>query len=363
MVRLVCQPTAGTAAYAVQDQPPSGWFVTNISHGGVFDGGMKRVKFGPFFDSEPRTLSYDVFAPPGFTGVGRFTGQASADGINSLIAGDDRIVIAPPHPADMSARDWAMRIDEVTGYAAAWRTGGVWVLPPNPIPIDYVTRAAVLWRGGELYTFDPTIDTAPLWWVNVGVKSAPERKSLELPGVAVRSAPICYVAGEPVEVRVDVVPAAEIRAYAIEDSVPDGWSVDRVTEGGHFDDAHRQVKWGPYLDATRRTVSYWLTPPAAATGTVTLSGNASFDGTTARIGGITGISSASRLAWTPRPGTGSGALRLSGELGARYLIEISTDLITWRSFSAITNTQGSIEIPISISPDSTRAYYRARLLP
>ena len=43
-----------------------------------------------------------------------------------------------------------MEIGEVTAYAVAWRTGGVWSFEPNPIPMSSVTRAAALWRGGEL---------------------------------------------------------------------------------------------------------------------------------------------------------------------------------------------------------------------
>jgi hypothetical protein len=109
-VRLVAQPPATTAVYALQDQPPPGWAIINISDGGVFDAFTGKVKFGPFFDNDPRTLSYEALPPPGFVGVGWFAGVASADGTNSPIIGDDRMLIACPHPADNTLVDWAMRV-------------------------------------------------------------------------------------------------------------------------------------------------------------------------------------------------------------------------------------------------------------
>ena len=57
------------------------------------------------------------------------------------------------HPADMN-EDWAIDIDEVTAYGAAWKRGDTWPAPPNPIPIDYVTNAGMLWKFGETYYYE-----------------------------------------------------------------------------------------------------------------------------------------------------------------------------------------------------------------
>ncbi len=66
-------------------------------------------------------------------------------------------------PADAD-RSWSLSIDEVTAYAAAWRSGARWTAEPASISIDYVTRAAYLWRAGEAYHHAAT-EPPPLWWV------------------------------------------------------------------------------------------------------------------------------------------------------------------------------------------------------
>jgi len=77
-----------------------------------------------------------------------------------------RIEVGPPnnyHPADYPGSDWRLAIDEVTAYAAAWKRGDTWPVPPNPIPMDYVTRAGYLWRNGECYSYDPSKDPPMCW--------------------------------------------------------------------------------------------------------------------------------------------------------------------------------------------------------
>jgi len=100
-VRLVATPPAGVSVYAVEDQVSPTSAIDNISHGGVFDPATGKVKFGPFYDAIPRTLSYAVIIPPGCL-YGRcatytFAGTASADGVDSPIAGDDVMVVVGLH--------------------------------------------------------------------------------------------------------------------------------------------------------------------------------------------------------------------------------------------------------------------------
>ncbi|MFM7102063.1 MAG: Calx-beta domain-containing protein, partial [Verrucomicrobiota bacterium] len=49
-VRLALAPPPGSAAVAVEDQPPKNWAVGAISDGGTFDAATGRVKFRPFLD-------------------------------------------------------------------------------------------------------------------------------------------------------------------------------------------------------------------------------------------------------------------------------------------------------------------------
>ena len=68
------------------------------------------------------------------------------------------------HPADTNGAS-RITINEVTAYGAAWQQGSNWPIPPNPIPINYVTRAGYLWRNGECYSYDAS-SSPPLCWVS-----------------------------------------------------------------------------------------------------------------------------------------------------------------------------------------------------
>jgi hypothetical protein len=125
----------------------------------VFDPVKGKVKFGPFFDHKARTLTYEVTPPENASGTKEFSGIGSADGVNNTIGGDKTIPSAIRHPADNKPSDNAITIVELTAYASAWRSGTTWSIPPNPVPISYVTRAGALWKGGEQYVFDPSAGT------------------------------------------------------------------------------------------------------------------------------------------------------------------------------------------------------------
>ena len=77
-------PSASVTVYAVEDQPPPGWIVSNISGGGVFDAVNQKVKWGLFFDQTPRTFTYQVTPPASAGGTALFDGQASFDGLVTL---------------------------------------------------------------------------------------------------------------------------------------------------------------------------------------------------------------------------------------------------------------------------------------
>lgn len=91
-VTVNVRPDPATIAYAVEDQPPSSWEVLNISHGGAFDAVNRRVKWGPFFDSGERALTYDIVST-GATGQFAFVGTGSFDGVNLPIAGNREIAM------------------------------------------------------------------------------------------------------------------------------------------------------------------------------------------------------------------------------------------------------------------------------
>jgi uncharacterized delta-60 repeat protein len=358
-VELAAEPKTNTSAYAVEDQPPAGWLVKDISHGGIFDLATGKVKFGPFFDRQSRSLSYAVTPPAGVEGVFLVSGVASADGVNTPVVGDDRLVISGAHPADTTPVDWAMAIAEVTAYGAAWRTGGTWVLPPNPIPIDYVTRAAALWRGGECYEVSPTVVTMPLWWVNCGADNGAELAPAFSLGGVTRQLPLDFIPGESLVVTVQCVPPSGTAACAIEDQPPAGWQIDRVSAGGDWDAVNGRVKWGPFLDATPRTLTYQITPSRTANGSVAFNGSASFDGISSPISGPSDLREACRLQ-VHSSFPGQFWLTLSGRSGVLVNIEASSDLRTWTVVGEMTTGPTPVSFVDSTAAQFPQRFYRAR---
>jgi len=90
VVTISAQPDNSTQVYAVEDTPPAGWTVSNISHAGIFDATTGKVKWGLFFDHTPRILSYTLTSPPGLSCDHCFgVGVISCNGVNTVVSGDE----------------------------------------------------------------------------------------------------------------------------------------------------------------------------------------------------------------------------------------------------------------------------------
>jgi hypothetical protein len=87
-VSISVSPNSATLVYAVEDTPPVGWVVSNINESGQWDSVNKKVKWGPFFDSNIRTLTYQATPPAGESGTKAFSGTVSFDGNNVSIGGN-----------------------------------------------------------------------------------------------------------------------------------------------------------------------------------------------------------------------------------------------------------------------------------
>ena len=298
-VSIRVTPCATTNSYAVEDIPPSGWTVSSINENGQWDNANKKVKWGPFFDHNTRTLTYQVTPPVGETGSKIFSGAASFDGTSAAMGGELSIdkCTCTFHPADTN-HDSRISMDECTGYGSAWKTGQIWPTPPNPIPIEYVTNAGYLWRMGEVYHCDLT--SMPPWVPGTGAGGGQfqaGRTSLKVSpialgmGSAIRDLPNTYVPSVAVPASISVTPDSATFVYAVEDMPPVGWVVSSINENGQWDNTNKRVKWGPFFDANPRTLSYQATPPSGETGVKIFSGTASFDGTNVTISGDSTIAS------------------------------------------------------------------------
>ena len=103
----------------------------------------------------------------------------------------------------------------------------------------------------------------------------------------VRTLPVCYVPGYALMVKLDIGPTPTVLEYALEDQPPEGWTLGTMSDSGAWDAASLRVTWGPFFDATARTLTYVLTPPSDAVGPVTFAGLVNFDGASVPIDGAT----------------------------------------------------------------------------
>jgi len=289
-VTIAVTPTATTQTYALEETPPNGWTISNINENGQWDNINKKVKWGPFFDHNNRTLTYKATPPSGETGSKTFSGTTSFDGASVAISGESSIekCVSRPHPADTN-NDYRMGINEATAYGSAWKTGQTWPTPPNPIPVEYVTNAGYLWKMGEVYHYDGSVYPP---WVSgaASVQSITRQLSLQIPigsetGRAIRTLPSTSEPSVPVNVSISVNPAQGTQVFAAEETPPSGWVVTDINESGQWDSVSKKVKWGPFFDDNIRTLTYKATPPVGETGMKTFSGTVSFDGQNVSIGG------------------------------------------------------------------------------
>ncbi|GEM_PF-2049818 len=292
LVSLTTAPPSTVTGYLVEDQPPDGWTVGLISHGGQYDARTKRVKFGPFADSQPRQLQYELTPPLRESGTRFFGGNASVGGWTSPPLGRYSQNLLPLHPADVSPTDGTISLREATSYVMAWQQGATWPADPQIIPGSYADRAVALWRQGEDYQYDPRMPTAPGWWLSsthgvqpMRLEPAEEDPSPSLSTLGNAEAQMAnrYQSGVAIDVALEVRPQPGISVYALEDHPPEGWIVSRISANGVWDPWHKKVKWGPFNDGLNRRLTYQAMPPATATNNAHFSGTVAFNGTNTLI--------------------------------------------------------------------------------
>jgi hypothetical protein len=280
-------PNAQT--HVIEEKPPLGWSVSNINDGGVFEGASGKIKWGPFYGTQARILSYTASPPSWASGTYTFSGSMVVDGESEEICGIDTIDPGSFHPVDLDS-DWKVSATEFTAYGAAWKKGDPWSREPNPIPADYVTNAGMLWKNGEWYYYAPW-EAPP--WASSGRKVAGEQPEPQPAKAEVKSGGLVessfssylYDAGTPIQVSIAVTPEAGTIAYAVEDTPPQGWIVDDISAGGTYDIGNGKVKWGIFFDDSPQTLTYSVIPAIGAEGTISFSGLGSFDGVSVPITG------------------------------------------------------------------------------
>ena len=159
-----------------------------------------------------------------------------------------------------------------------------------------------------------------------------------------RRLPAGYVPGTALTVSLLITPPADTTAYTVADAPPAGWTVGAISDAGQRDAGSGAINFGPFTDASARTLTYELTPPATETG------SKSFAGFTYRNGAFTGICGADALIQLQyHPADANPAdLRLTDA-------EVTTYAAAWKSGTAWPAGPNPIEVAFV-----TRAGYLSR---
>jgi len=157
-VKIEVEAGRNVDSWRIEDQPPAGWRVIGISHGGRFDPDTGKVKFGQF-NKNDRKLRYHLISSKTNIGTFTFTGEVIADGTRSDITGDDE-TSASSHGKIKIWKNkhgkWVLWLDNedddddgrwVVEYRDSFARGGWTALPGATITVS---------ETGELSINDPT---------------------------------------------------------------------------------------------------------------------------------------------------------------------------------------------------------------
>lgn len=95
IITLTINPPTGATAYVVEENLPTSWLASEISADGALDTVNRKVKWGPFYDRQPRTLTYQVTAADLPNDMATVSGTISFNGVSGAISGHDSLRRAP----------------------------------------------------------------------------------------------------------------------------------------------------------------------------------------------------------------------------------------------------------------------------
>lgn len=281
-VVIAIVPPAGTSSFALEDAPPPGWSVVEISNDGTYDAIHHKVKWGPFFGPFPARVAYVALPGDAASAVTCFDGEISIDGANERICGEQCAAYqcAPRMQADVprgpcpgcqasdceacggGCSDGVISLCEMVGYACAWKNG-------CHDDLSGVSRAAYIWQNGECTCWDASTQN---WELSdcpppaSGLCDAPTTGG-GATDWASNMAVAPSLTGEtssrngkfgPRVLSLDLTPPEASSAVAVEVQIPAGWSVTRVSDAGAWDQAHGKIKWGPFTDSLTKTLTATL---------------------------------------------------------------------------------------------------------
>ena len=117
---LTVEPGDTASTYAVEETPPSGWTVSEVSDDGQLVVTTGKVRWGPFFDAQTRSLSYVLTPATSSPTELSFAGTASFDGASLTISGAAALSLVPD-AAGAAARFTGVQFSAATGFRAVLR--------------------------------------------------------------------------------------------------------------------------------------------------------------------------------------------------------------------------------------------------
>lgn len=304
---LTANPAPYVQALAVEDSLPAGWTPTAISPGGVFDLTNRKLKWGPFSGTAvvPATFSYQLVPAPGTTADLVLTATAQCDDlrlmagatiVRFLVAGASTLIRSLPleyRPSQpLTCTLAAVPIDIALVYGvedavpAGWQIsaishGGVFDglqrrVKWGPFFDTTATPRALTYQAtppADAYgrvTFSST--------ARFDQTTVEESASLDNgPSRLTRVLPPRYTPGVPFLVALEAEPVPGIEAFGVEETVPVGWTFLSASEGGVLDPVNGVVKWGPFADRFRRTLTVQWVPPPTVGASVSFTGRGVFN--------------------------------------------------------------------------------------
>ncbi|MGE3310269.1 MAG: Ig-like domain-containing protein [Limisphaerales bacterium] len=310
------QPAPYVAIHAVEEDVPPGLNIDEISPGGAWDPARRRIKWGPFPDSAPRTLTYVVIPssadsdPQSFAGRGYFDSElVTTEGPDSwlpanpspapTLTADVPAFFKPGFPFDIGLESMPAPDTRIHAIELALPDGWSFVSASHGATFDALRRS-IKWGPFQDDTSRPlraevlpdpdgaggVFQFPALGWFDAReVPATGNLTTRPLPSKATREAPLRMTAGVPFTVHLDIEPSPSVALAFVEESLPENAVVSNITESGTLDPVQRKIKWGPFIGSTFRTLSYQVTVPGPSPRGALFSGTAAFDGESVPIAG------------------------------------------------------------------------------
>ena len=366
-------PTSEISVYAVEEKLSHGLVVSGIGGGGSYDASSGSIKWGPFFDSVARSLTYQAVWSSETSQRLEFEGTVSLDGEGIQTGGEqsvDGFMASPepapepapePHPTGSQAeRELPSRTASGSNIIVSVRltptAGASAYALEEQLPSDVILVS--LDSGGQ---FDEE-SNALKWGPYFDSRERVVRYTIRVPssvdgnlvfdgrisvdgvgesvggnlmlavdggvppsagdGAGMRELPVNAVGGSSIEVSLRVEPPSGVSVYAVEEFFPDGVIVMSPSEGGQIDQESGSIKWGPFFDNQLRVLRYRLLVPESGKGELLFRGKLSLDGQSQTFGGAQGLSITGG-AVPPSSGTESAVRRLPSLAGPEEAFEVS----------------------------------------